>query len=342
MDEYTQQPGDGISLLVPFRSDNGPRERNWAWLKRYWATELPGAQVIQGSNDSTPFCKTAAFNDAASRATGDVLVNMDADTYITPQAVVAAADIIRNAEDRRAYVGFASQVARMSRRETARFLRAEPGPYTAPPAPRHRKMVWQRLPALVAFPREAFDLIGGMDEQFVGWGGEDMSWVYALDLLWHPHTVLPYPAYHLWHPATTNRGLPVLQYGKRLKTFPMRWEGQSERGPNAGQQREKLYLQALVEEDLESMRALAAGANVRELPFPIPDPPLRMQLGLRPRDAQFSLAMPKLHPHQTPRQQIRDLLDAQDKIEANTAKERQTPYVVLNPNEATPGTPPAG
>jgi predicted glycosyltransferase involved in capsule biosynthesis len=52
----------------------------------------------------------------------------------------------------------------------------------------------------VAITREAFDAIGGMDESFVGWGGEDNEfWERAcLRRVWHWGEL---PLVHLWHPA---------------------------------------------------------------------------------------------------------------------------------------------
>src|SRR5882762_5788790 len=83
--------GWGISLLIPFRSPPGDeRERNFRWLKEYWAHELPEAGVIQGHDVHVPFSKTCAVNNAAELAHGDILVILDADAYLTGEQVVKA------------------------------------------------------------------------------------------------------------------------------------------------------------------------------------------------------------------------------------------------------------
>ena len=64
-------------------------------------------------------------------------------------------------------------------------------------------------------PREAFELVGGMDERFRGWGGEDVSFMRALDTLYGKHRTFNGPVYHLWHPT-----IPGLWKGTR------QWEGQ--------------------------------------------------------------------------------------------------------------------
>jgi hypothetical protein len=65
------------------------------------------------------------------------------------------------------------------------------------------------------FPREAFEVIGGYDPRFRGWGGEDTAAIAAMDTLWGPHTMLPHPLFHLHHPHAQNAA------GEAI------WEGQT-------------------------------------------------------------------------------------------------------------------
>ena len=52
-------------------------------------------------------------------------------------------------------------------------------------------------------PREAFEAVGGWDERFRGWGGEDYAFARALDTLWGPHKNTANDILHLWHPRIT-------------------------------------------------------------------------------------------------------------------------------------------
>src|SRR5260370_9170809 len=63
-----------ITLLVPFRADNPYRAKGWQWLMRYWGHELPEAELIVCTDDSRPFCKTAALNRGFAKAKGDITV----------------------------------------------------------------------------------------------------------------------------------------------------------------------------------------------------------------------------------------------------------------------------
>ena len=70
----------------------------------------------------------------------------------------------------------------------------------------------------VAITREAFDKIGGMDESFIGWGGEDNEfWDRAQTLRVWPYAGLP--IVHLWHAAQPGKQKPgnsTLEHFKEL------------------------------------------------------------------------------------------------------------------------------
>ncbi len=63
---------------------------------------------------------------------------------------------------------------------------------------------------IVVCTREAYDTVGGIDARFLGWGGEDLSFGWALDTLVGQHERIGVPLVHLWHPhpAPNLRGSP--------------------------------------------------------------------------------------------------------------------------------------
>jgi predicted glycosyltransferase involved in capsule biosynthesis len=54
---------------------------------------------------------------------------------------------------------------------------------------------------VVGMLREAFEKVGGYDERFTDWGGDDDAMRAVLETLWAPATRIGI-AYHLWHPRT--------------------------------------------------------------------------------------------------------------------------------------------
>lgn len=204
-----------ISLLVPFRTDHAERERTWLWLYDYYVFNMPeGTEIIVESNEDTPFCKTNAVNKAFRKSTGDVVVILDADCYIDTDVIVEAAGKIRAARKQGKKLWFIPyrRFYRMHKHPSLEVLGSLPWKplHLSDPPPRgtyyeiHKGAVsaghwWGAL--IQIMPREAFARTGGMDERFRGWGGEDISFMHAVDTLYGPHKTLNDPVYHLWHPT---------------------------------------------------------------------------------------------------------------------------------------------
>jgi hypothetical protein len=146
------------------------------------------------SEPSLPFCRSWAFNVGAAHARGDVLVLHDNDMLVpVDYAAQISAHVDRGWEvadlkrfifylgERHTRDYFASKVALLGRAPYAVVQNAQAG-------------------ASVAITRDGFERIGGMDESFVGWGGEDNEfWDRAVTLrTWHWANL---PMVHLWHPS---------------------------------------------------------------------------------------------------------------------------------------------
>lgn len=237
--------GRGISILVPmhFSNHHDQRAKNWKWLKEYWECHLPGAEIIVGEdrhcNDIIPFSKCAAVNNAASKATGDVYVIVDADIYYPAHAVLEAAKKIRKARRIGHKLWFVpyNSFLRLTRECSEIVLNSWPcDPYVfdSPPPCRCIKDItgshhghWYGA-GIQILPREAFECVGGWDIRFRGWGGEDHSAMRACDTLYWPHKTLPHQVLHLWHPmnSPTKTTDEVVSWKERT------WENQKASGTN--------------------------------------------------------------------------------------------------------------
>jgi len=72
----------------------------------------------------------------------------------------------------------------------------------------------QNTPMPLAVRKRAYDAIGGHDESFVGWGGEDVEFLSRLRTLWCSEGGRV-PIVHVWHPfapqkANGHRNLELL------------------------------------------------------------------------------------------------------------------------------------
>lgn len=124
------------------------------------------------------YCRSATFNAAVRAARGSVLIAHDNDLLVPEQY---AAEI----------------VARV--REGASFVDAKRFIFYLDAAGRVASVVQNLKGGSIAATRDAYIAIGGFDEEFVGWGGEDLEfWERA-----RTHgAVYEYgwlPLVHLWH-----------------------------------------------------------------------------------------------------------------------------------------------
>lgn len=184
-----------VAVLVPRRSDGGQRDRVWAWVRDRWQTEHPDWQLVEGHNHDEPFNCSAARNAARQGTHAEVLFLADADTFLDPaqaaEAVGAAARTgrITVAHDRFRYLG-----TRMSRRVLAGW--------TGDLMPGVAFTMECTVSCGVAIPSRLFDEVGGFDEGFVGWGGEDVAFHLAATAIGGGEERVPGDIWHLWHPTS--------------------------------------------------------------------------------------------------------------------------------------------
>ena len=221
-----------LSLIIPFRDDDGSRTPVKEWIVARWSHHFPDAEmIIQSDDGGLPFSKTLAVNSGFERSTGDVVAILDCDVWLEPEYTRAAVDLIANGAAR--WVRPANKVYRLTEEATAKLIAQDP---LTPFPPRQRtdfdsiRKVWGLLHL---FPREAFEAIGGYDPRFRGWGGEDWAAIEAMDALWGRHTKLPYPLYHLYHPRLTNEAGESVWIGQTDRNIELRRRYSDARGDPA-------------------------------------------------------------------------------------------------------------
>lgn len=172
------QEGPSIECVV-CEQDDEPRVRGIlpGWV-RYVFDRVPAG---------TPYNRSRAFNAAAAAARGKALILHDNDLLVPVQYAAAHAGALASGWDAANLKRFIFYLARGSSPEGrgARVVHV---------------MQNARGGGSMAIGAGAFREIGGMDENFSGWGGEDVEfWGRCQTLRLCDSQYLP--LIHLWHPA---------------------------------------------------------------------------------------------------------------------------------------------
>ncbi len=194
-----------VSVLIPFRGDGGQRDRIWAWMKRRYELTLPDYELVVSDDGATdgPFNEGRAWNRAADLASGDILILGEAETAFNAHEIALAVQDVRD----RARWCVADSYFMLRESDSDMLLRMPPDVRIATGddfAPLHS---WRRssVSSPVIVPRHAFELVGGYDERWVGWGWLDKALAAALTTLYAPLERFPGAAFHLWHPRGPSR-----------------------------------------------------------------------------------------------------------------------------------------
>jgi hypothetical protein len=190
-----------VVILVPRREDGGHRDALWAWCRARWEAEYPWP-VFEGHHRDGLFNRSAALNLASSLAgEWDVAVIIDADVWANPDAVREA-------------VRLAAEAPRMVLPYTIRKDVNEPGTALVMGGAegswdRFVRRTYRRLvSSVVVVSRSLWDTVGGFDETFRGWGGEDDAFAISCEAF-GGIARLPGDVWHFWHPSAPNgKGSP--------------------------------------------------------------------------------------------------------------------------------------
>jgi hypothetical protein len=204
-----------VSVIVPLNEDGAERSRHWRWLRRRLEVLHPGMEIIEAECPGPDWVKGRAIQAGVERATGDTIVMMDADVFVSQDALNSTIEIAQSAP----WAVPHTMVHRLGRYSTLELTeRAAATVVDYDPA----GQVYARQPhkgvaggGIVALSRTAYNAVGPPDTRFVGWGGEDTSWRRALDTMVGPHHRGDADMIHLWHPPQAEQQNPS-QAARRL------------------------------------------------------------------------------------------------------------------------------
>ena len=235
-----------FSYLITFRQAGERRLQNLLYVLRHLSAvdsiqvilveqdrqrRLPEIDLVDQCdyifvyNDSS-FNKSWGLNIAAQRAKTDLLVMADADMVIAHDVMQKIVDEFRNGSDA---INPYLELIDLSQEYSIDVLSDDRKPEAIPPETSlDRGTMGHNLPfcgGIFAISAELFQAIGGMDERFSGWGGEDNA--VTLRVQWFAKKMITLEsetAYHLWHEKAHLKSLNNKDYIRNIALLSLYYE----------------------------------------------------------------------------------------------------------------------
>lgn len=183
-----------MTVLMPWRDSGCPyRTAAKDFLTRHYG---PIGPVITADSGHDPFHRAASRNLAARLTDADVLVFLDADAYVPLRQVEEAVEVARRVD---VLVKPYSRAGYLTEQASETLVQGSPAPTFAaeswihPPMDGFVGLAW-------VIRRDLFERLGGFDEGFVGYGGEDNAFAHACHVLLGSTRHVAGMGASLWHP----------------------------------------------------------------------------------------------------------------------------------------------
>lgn len=205
-----------VAIVIPVGGEDPARVEALRWITNRYRRLHPDWEIHHG-HCRGEWSKGTAVADGLARTDADVLVIADGDSFVPD--LTEAVDLVCGGEP---WVVPHRTVYRLGRNTSRAVLEG------TDPVPRRagcdrRPYVGPPGGGIVAITRDAYNAVGGIDPRYLGWGGEDVSFGWALRTLVGHECRLNAPLFHLWHPhaAPMLRGSPesealVAQYTEAM------------------------------------------------------------------------------------------------------------------------------
>lgn len=182
-----------VSFLIPYQESDQWRSKAKDAVIRMILNNFPSAEVLVSDEQEGKFCKPKLVNDLFKKSRNAMICVLDADCLPSHQALKQAFELAKQGT----WVVPHTEVHRLSAKATELYYKTGEIKSTDLARSPYEGIAGG---GCFVMNRWQYEKVGGMDERFTGWGGEDLAFGYAADAILGKHIRLAPPLVHLWHP----------------------------------------------------------------------------------------------------------------------------------------------
>lgn len=192
-DDIIEQPLPPISIVIPYGYCDDHRERLMNWTVARYQRLFPECEICVGENGDKPFNRSAAKNDGIRKTSNDLVLIVDNDALFNRSLVHEALNIMATRKQR--WVRAGGKSYRISESSTSMLLQTND----------HIEMTLETSGLystnfFCLVEKTLLDEIGGYDENFRDWGGEDFAFYKTLAIYHREGKRTSGKIWHIWHP----------------------------------------------------------------------------------------------------------------------------------------------
>lgn len=170
---------------------------------------MPNAEICMGDYSGEPFCKSVAVNNAAKKATRDIFIIADADIVFNADQIKNAVEVLNS----HPWVIPYRSLFRLDYEKTNELCKRNPDLRLDDAdfqgcTKLDIRTGYELVGGVNVVPRKYFEKVGGFDERFKGWGGEDDAFQMAMDAICGQYLRIEATMWHLYHPKASKEYTP--------------------------------------------------------------------------------------------------------------------------------------
>lgn len=192
---------EDVSIIVPYTSSSKDRDDIWNFVKNMYDKIIPNVEICIGECESDIYNRSKAINDGVKKSTKKILIITDSDIVLNIEGIKKAVKLV---ESHKLIVPY-DRLIKLSKNITKKVLLNYD--YNIDNVKLDTSCEIYRNPksSICVIDKSLFKQSGGFDEEFSGWGCEDIAFYKsAIYINQYAYIIKDYSIYHLHHEHNAN------------------------------------------------------------------------------------------------------------------------------------------